>query len=438
MADHAPLIWDAVLEGTDASRRWRARVDALIRQPTGGYLPLVVGGRRVARPDPRRRVQVLPIARLGAGTPEERPGRARTAAGESYRLALVARELTRRTGRRCTHGAVVGQEPSHCYIFPLARLEEGLEAALRAPEPAVPRRVKECGRCVFEGLCHAELLAADDVSLVIPGDRADALRARGIHTVSGLAAAGLGEASHLARAWQEGIPLLRRLPFPDVPVRRADVEIDLDVEAYLDRCAFLWGLYDGRRYRAFSTWCGPEDAAAEAHAFAAMWQWLAARREQAQREHRGFAVYCYSSTGENHWLRRCAERFGGREWPGPYGVVRAPERGEVDRFIASAHWVDVFSAVKQTLVGTGGVGLKVVARAAGFRWREADLDGRQAAALYPAAQRDAGLRSRLLSYNEDDCRATARVRSWLDRGAPGIPWLGQQAELAAAAHSSRA
>ncbi|CAB0864906.1 recombinase RecB [Corynebacterium diphtheriae] len=101
-------------------------------------------------------------------------------------------------------------------------------------------------------------------------------------------------------------------------------------------------------------------------------------------------------------------------------------------FIQSGQWHDVFVAVKNNLVGPEGLGLKVVAPAAGFSWEANDVDGEASVNLYREAvgldthvdaETSANVRATLLSYNGDDCRATAAVRSWLNAGAPGVPLL---------------
>ena len=81
--------------------------------------------------------------------------------------------------------------------------------------------------------------------------------------------------------------------------------------------------------------------------------------------------------------------------------------------------VPIDALVRRELLGTRGLGLKIVARATGFSWDEQDVDGEASIGLYLAGTPAA--RAALLSYNGDDCRATAAVRRFLAAGAPGLP-----------------
>ena len=103
------------------------------------------------------------------------------------------------------------------------------------------------------------------------------------------------------------------------------------------------------------------------------------------------------------------------------------ELAEVQAFIASDEWVDVFAHVRTHLVGTDGLGLKVLGPVVGFTWEDDDVDGEVSVALRRAAREGgvdgAAARETLLRYNEDDCRATRAVREFLDAGAPGLPLL---------------
>ena len=113
-----------------------------------------------------------------------------------------------------------------------------------------------------------------------------------------------------------------------------------------------------------------------------------------------------------------AGRFGP---DGTIAVVKGvPSVAEVRGFISSPYWVDVHEAVSTQFVSTSGLGLKVVAPAAGFAWRDPDAGGEASLGWYRDAQaargveRDAG-RTRILAYNEDDVRATRAVREWISR-----------------------
>ena len=181
----------------------------------------------------------------------------------------------------------------------------------------------------------------------------------------------------------------------------------------MTRGAYLWGAFDGTTYRAFATWedVGADSAAEETN-FLAFWSWLQATRTTAHAEGKTFRAYCYAAGGENHWLMASARRFASID----EAAVRA--------FIASDEWVDVFVSVRRHLVGTEGLGLKVVAPVAGFEWEDADMDGERSVALRREARFGSiSARDTLLRYNEDDCRATAAVRHFLSAGAPGIPRL---------------
>ena len=117
---------------------------------------------------------------------------------------------------------------------------------------------------------------------------------------------------------------------------------------------------------------------------------------------------------------------------GPHGahVLDVPTIGEVEKFISSDEWVDLFRVTKKQLISPEGLGLKVVAPLAGFAWRDEDADGEASLSFYREAVGIVGdpaaARAKLLRYNGDDCRSTAVVRDWLDSGraAADIPYVG--------------
>nr|WP_240393937.1 TM0106 family RecB-like putative nuclease [Corynebacterium lactis] len=308
--------------------------------------------------------------------------------------------------------------------------------------PLAPRRIRECKSCRYQDECMGELARADDISLLLPGDKSQVLRESGIDTVTALARAdestpGAGaEQRWLARARIAGVEALRKVARTSAP--RADVEMDIDMEAYPTDGAYLWGTWvPGEDYRGFVTWQEPgEDGLggeAEAKNFALFWEYLRERREAAAAEGKSFRAYCWAAEGENYWLRKTAVRFGGREFADEEtnSIVAVPTKQEVDEFIGSDQWVDMLKVTRRQILSPVGMGLKVVAPWAGFHWRDADVDGEASLDLYRIATGTdleyvsepafAGLsaedaRAMLLRYNGDDCRSVAHVRDWLDSG----------------------
>lgn len=408
----ASIITNAVLTGEVAGVGVVAEIDILARNEAGQrtYMPVMISNHRVARASTSEKLKFVPAHRLSLGAPLAAGAKLRHHTIDGYRLALAHLLLGERADART---ALIGQDRSRAYLTDVQRFIPPLLAALRAPTPTEPRRLKQCASCRFWPLCEPQLESADDISLVLPGGRADGFRAQGITTVQALIDARAGEPSTIARAWREGIPVLKRTTEMSVP--RADVEIDIDMEAYLDQGAYLWGTFDGEAYRAFVTWDEVGGEWEEAN-FLDFWTWLMEQREQALAAGKTFAAYCYAAGGENHWLKSSARRFG------------SVDEEQVREFIASAQWVDVFAHVRTYLVGTDGLGLKALGPVVGFEWEDDDVDGERSVALRRAARLgDAAARDMLLRYNEDDCRATRAVRQFLSDGAPGVPLMSDVA-----------
>lgn len=420
LAADANLITGAVFRGTTAGQEWFLEVDALVKLPGGGYLPVIVSNHRVARAREGFQMRAISTRRLGLAKPSVLPYQQRHHAIDGYRLGLAARALAA-VGLDSGQGAAVGQDRSKVFLAETAAYQPALRQALAVEPPDRARRVKECGTCRFWEFCSPELEAADEVSLFLPGDRAKPYREQGISTVQQLIDAELGELSDLARAWRAEVPVLRRRKAVSAP--RAEVELDIDVEAYLDQGAYLWGGYDGETYQPFITW-GELGGDAEAANFARFWHWLTTHRDRAAAAGKSFAAHCYAANGENHWMLSSARRFAGRSFAG----LTVPTEAAVREFISSPQWVDMFRVARDQLAGPRGLGLKVLAPVAGFTWDEADFDGEDSVHAYRVAVSEdpvaaAQARAQLLSYNGDDCRATAAVRDWLTAGAPGSPRL---------------
>ncbi|QPK84372.1 TM0106 family RecB-like putative nuclease [Corynebacterium qintianiae] len=408
----AHLITNGVLTGRIEGVDVVAEIDILARTETGTktYMPVMISNHRVARASTSAKLDVVPTHRLSLSAPLPTGAKLRHHTSDGYRLALAHLLLGDFADGRA---ALVGQDRSRAYLAPVERFIQPLIETLNAPIPMEPRRLKQCASCRFWPLCEPRLEEMDDISLVFPGGRADSYRDAGLDTVQSLIDARIGEPSAIARAWRDNIPVLKRVPVTTVP--RADVEIDIDMEAYLDQGAYLWGTFDGETYRPFATWDEVGGEWEEAN-FGDFWEWLMSERARASAEGKTFAAYCYAAGGENHWLKSSAKRFG------------SADEEQVREFIASDEWVDVFAHVRRQLVGTDGLGLKVLGPVVGFEWEDDDVDGERSVALRRAARLgDASAREMLLRYNEDDCRATRAVRQFLTDGAPGVPLISDVA-----------
>ena len=408
-----------------ATDEWIVGVDMLVKEASAGasasdaYTPVIVSSHRVARKHDTVKTLGVPTHRLGLSEPLEVGYKPRHHVLDGYHLALAARALEE-LGKNSGRGVLIGQDKNLAFYSDTASYQPALSTALEAVEPqnlpTQPRRVKECATCKFWDKCRPELEAMDEISLFLPGDRARAYRERGINTVQELIDADLGLPSQLASAWRDGTVLLAR---GDVAVPRADVEIDVDMEAYMDQGAYLWGAWLDGAYHDFVTW-EPLGAKAEARNFAEFWSWLMEKRADAHAAGKTFAAYCYSAHGENHWMRMSAQRFHGHN-PG------VPSLEEVNAFINSDEWVDMFVHVKAHFVGPFGLSLKVVAPEAGFHWEQGDFDGEESVnARRVAIGSDAAAmaaREKLLIYNADDVQATFAVREWMSANAPNVPRL---------------
>ncbi|MEJ2863249.1 TM0106 family RecB-like putative nuclease [Actinomycetospora flava] len=443
----------------------RGHAEALVRAVPGdaasGWWPLIVVRHRIT--DPGEGALTSPLGRPhpDAAAPDD-ARRVRTVTRDVLRLAHLHRML-RAAGLAPPEdagapvwGGIVGLDADVVVWVDLAgsagsgrstletydrrhadRLAVAEAARSRRPALAEPSRITECRRCPWWPTCETALRAVDDVSLVVRGDAALRLRGRGVTTVRELAAldpaAGLPgpepdpetpeagevpdlvEAVALARAWSRDVPLVRRVARPTVA--RGDVEVDVDMESLGEDGAYLWGaLLSGADiglepgYRAFVTW-DPLPTRDEGRSFGEFWTWLSDVRARCAERGLVMRAYCYNEQAENRWLRGSVERFGGM--PG------VPPAAEVEEFIASDAWIDLFPVVSESFLCPHGKGLKRVAPSAGFAWHDPEAGGENSMRWYRDAvgldggEPDPAQRERLLVYNADDVRATWTLRTWL-------------------------
>lgn len=292
-----------------------------------------------------------------------------------------------------------------------------------------PVVVDECRSCPWWSGCLGEL-DPDDLSLRIARGRLDrtevtALRSRGVTTVADLAAADLStllptylpEVAHRpeaetrvravarrARMLSRGEAIERETSGP-IEVAAAELEIDLDIETSAAGRIYLWGFAvddgAGPGYVEFSRFVQLDERSEEALAREAL-GWLRARVEDG----RSVRVFHYSGY-EVAMIGALAARRPDDEilaWAATY---------------ARTEFVDLLEIVQANFFGAAGLGLKQVAVAAGFGWRDSDPGGLNSQLWFDQAVHDPddqtrrASRRRVLAYNEDDVRATAHLRAWL-------------------------
>lgn len=432
-------------------------IDLLVRSGAG-YVPVLVVRHKTADPGNGARTAPLSDPTPAAARPD--PDRkVRSQPRDQLRLVHV-RRLLEACGMAADDpvGGVIGVEADVVVWHDLRapnwpggrtalteydarfadRLDVATAAAAGAEPLAQPSRITECKGCPWWPTCETELRERRDVSLVVRGEEATAMRDAGVGTVDELAALpaerlpevqlspGRGaDAVLLAKAWLRELPLVRRVRRLAVP--RADVEVDVDMESYADSGAYMWGCWlsgtdigEEPGYRAFVTW-DPLPSDDEARSFAEFWTWFTELRAKAHARGLTFRAYCYNELAENRWMLSSAERFAGK--PG------IPEVARVREFIGSDEWVDLFAAVRDQFLCPHGKGLKVIAPSAGFHWRDDEAGGENSMRWYRDAVGLDGYapvlsqRSRLLEYNEDDVRATWTIRRWMtSTAAEQVPY----------------
>jgi predicted RecB family nuclease len=470
VASGARLIWGATLPVDRVAGR-RGSPELLVRVLGGGYVPVIVVRHRITDPGTGALTAALDAPwPQRAAVDQER--KVRSQPRDLLRLAHLNR-LLHTAGwaadprlKHGDHGGVIGLDADVVVWHDLRaghwpggrstlaeydarfadRVAVATAAATGAPALAEPSRITECRRCPWWPTCEAVLERAEDVSLVVRGEFAGVLREVGVATVAELAALdptaeppvevpGLPFADlvALARARQRGLAVVRRVAEVDVP--RADIEVDVDMESFGEAGAYLWGAllrHPGGRlpgdepdgYRAFATW-DPVPTQDEARSFAEFWTWFSAVRARAAATGRSFAAYCYNEQAENRWLLASATRFAGM--PG------IPALGEVEEFIAHPGWIDLFAVVSDWFLCAQGKGLKRIAPAAGFTWRDPEAGGENSMRWYRhAVGMDGGppdleQRERLLAYNADDVHATQTLREWMT--SPAVKQVPLATEL---------
>lgn len=314
--------------------------------------------------------------------------------------------------------------------------------------PTAPYWHRDCPECPYVGPCEEFLEARDDVSLTrfTSFDQQLVLHEHGVATRAQLArldpvrarrarvrvvspVAELTREEHLgrsidklddliyrARVHERGT-VLRTLEPEKMGCPRADVEVDVDMESY-DDVTYLWGANVtlnaelagvANGYHAFVNWDGL-DGEGEARLFATFWTWFDALRHTCDAAGLTFRAYCFWAQAEDGAMNRAVDA----------ALPGAVTREDLEEFRdpRAARWIDLHELAKRQIQTEGPLGLKVLAQAAGFTWRDANPSGEASMLWYEVAVADgpdaSASRTRILEYNEDDCRATRALRDWLN------------------------
>jgi predicted RecB family nuclease len=298
------------------------------------------------------------------------------------------------------------------------------------PAPVVrPIVNRECGRCHWWEHCRPQL-NAEDVSLRIDKGALDSreivtLRRHGIDTITDLAGVDLDvlltwylpEVTHRSGAEMRLRTAARRARMlldgrwfdressGQIEVPTADLEIDFDIESAADGRVYLWGFLVQQAggpgiYHEFSRFADLDDAG-EVELAREAFEWLRSVIDEG-----GPVVVFHYSGYEVAKIRSLADRAADPllDWAAGYAEER---------------FVDLLEIVKNHYFGVAGLGLKLMARHAGFSWRDEEPGGLNSQIWFDEAVHAetpparAAARQRVLDYNEDDVLATARLRAWL-------------------------
>ncbi len=322
------------------------------------------------------------------------------------------------------------------YDYQFSRRQEIARIALGqgmddAPAPLVePIYQLECEACSWREACPTRL-APDEASwnLRIGKDHTrrewELLRANGVSTIEDLA--GLdpggeivkeiaqrvhtpGQAEKRLKKYQRDADMFRRgiqierTTEGAIDVPTFDVEVDFDIEWLPREPPYLYGFLlktpelteTYHHISAFEhlTLDTGQDLARQAV------QWLMDQRDHAEKRGWSFGVFHYTH-------------------PEKAEVQKA--LGDIDEELKQLeqlvhdNFVDLAKIVKEHFYGRHGLGLKQIAvYGAGFEWKDEEPGGLNSQDWAEKAFKgDDSLRLRVLKYNEDDVRATAKLREWM-------------------------
>jgi len=266
----------------------------------------------------------------------------------------------------------------------------------------------------WETYCNEEAIKRQDVSLVgqVGPSFKEKLVAAGLTKVSDLATAKISDLTSIqgignkrALRFQTNATAIVRgthIKLADVTFPTVSTEIFLDLEGTGEQISeeeliaidYLIGVLVRRGGEEEYTPFLADNLEAEGQMFQEFLDWLAHQED--------YIIYHWHHYEKTH-LKRLAERHGIAEEMNDRLFVRLRDLYK--------------DAVSCFAFPTYGYGLKQVASYMGFSWRDEGIDAMDSAALYfqyvqnPKNNHDK--LKKILTYNEDDCRATKVVKDWL-------------------------
>ncbi len=301
--------------------------------------------------------------------------------------------------------------------FDPADFQDAFDAALdqarqlvQGRDTSEPVLGSHCHLCPWFKHCERWVTATDDpTGLFFVGKQKFALKAAGLRTIADIARmnvaefvkgpkkiprmglASLERMKTRAQVRLDGKPLIR--PGYAFPVRGREVYFDIEDDPTRG-LTYLFGLLikEGRKHPRFQYFVArkPEEEEATARAF---WDFLATASDD---------VYYVYSPKERTTLRHLQERY-----ELDSSVLEGYEAREFDLYhdlvVAHSDWP------------TYSYGIKQIAKQIGFKWRDSDPSGANSIAWYNeylANPSSEAALTRILQYNEDDCRAMVAVKDY--------------------------
>ena len=354
-------------------------------------------------------------------------------------LTVPRFETYSRSSGKTKRTALERYDHEHGFRMHVAQVAASRTGALTDPAPLVePIFSEECDSCPWFDYCLG-VTGVDTASARIRAGRLSirewkALAGLGVSTIDDLALLDVNDPGFQARYLPEvthvrdpldrvavaarragmlsaGVVLERTTVGPIV-VPRADVEVDFDIEWDTDDRVYLWGALVRRgdnqpSYEPTLSW-DPLDPASELELARRFVGWLRDLIQKATGQGQSVRVFHYSH-------------------PEPAYLKRLLGEDEVADVVS--RFVDLLPIIRDNFFGLEGLGIKKVAPAFGFTWRDEDPGGLQSQlwlqeARNPSDEQAAeAARERILNYNEDDVRATAAIRDGLNNTSTGLPGL---------------